>query len=223
MIDCFLQDSSQPSLEAQQVCIASAINHLLLDPCNLPYARRLLTELISCLQQRRVDPNDGIADLLATTLLSAAPDTGWRVKTLHYGGDSTMVLHTAVGLLEGATGCHDWEAGFRLAEAVLSDPALVAGMRLLVPKLTKGNNAQKYAGKRVLELGCGCGMVGIAAYRCGARSLWLTDGNAEAVANCAANCQRNEMPVQLLQSMPTNGAQHLYKCHATPHTNTRHI
>lgn len=63
----------------------------------------------------------------------------------------------------------------------------------------------KYTGKRVLELGCGCGMVGTAAYRGGAQSLWLTDGNAAALDNCVANLQRNDIPVQLLQRAPTGG------------------
>lgn len=155
VIGCVLQQLNNQSLEAQQVCIATATDHLLQHPCNLPYARRLLTELVACLQQRHTDPTDRIADLLATTLLTALPDTGWRVKTLYYGPDSqhqdqAMVLHTAVGLLEGATGCHDWEAGFRLAEVVLSNPALVAGMHYQSPLKTSWKAHNRCAGNYLL-------------------------------------------------------------------------
>lgn len=62
--------ASLTNLEAEQACIATATDHLLKDPCNLPYARRLLTELVARLQQHRIEPTDAIADLLATTLPS---------------------------------------------------------------------------------------------------------------------------------------------------------
>jgi hypothetical protein len=40
-----------------------------------------------------------------------------------------LALHASLNLLEGGTGCHEWEAGFFLAEWVLSHPQLVAGER----------------------------------------------------------------------------------------------
>ena len=38
-----------------------------------------------------------------------------------------ITLKLALNLFEGATGCHEWEAGFLLAEFVLSNPDLFAG------------------------------------------------------------------------------------------------
>ncbi len=47
------------------------------------------------------------------------------------------------------------------------------------------------AGRRVLELGCGAGLVGVALQRVGAQLAALTDGSAAAVHNCAANLRLN--------------------------------
>lgn len=41
-----------------------------------------------------------------------------------------LALHVSLNLLEGGTGCHEWEAGFWLAEWVLSHPQLAAGAGL---------------------------------------------------------------------------------------------
>merc|ERR1712061_664360 len=54
------------------------------------------------------------------------------------------------------TGCAVWEAADILAELLSAEPARVRG-------------------KRVLELGCGCGMLGLAAGALGAREVVLTD------------------------------------------------
>ncbi|KAG2425236.1 hypothetical protein HXX76_013821 [Chlamydomonas incerta] len=45
--------------------------------------------------------------------------------------------------------------------------------------------------QRVLELGAGAGLVGVALARAGARLVAATDGSAEAVSNCAANLRLN--------------------------------
>ena len=39
----------------------------------------------------------------------------------------TVSLHLAGNMFEGSTGGHEWGAGFRLAELLLSEPALVRG------------------------------------------------------------------------------------------------
>ena len=39
-----------------------------------------------------------------------------------------IVLHLAENMFEGSTGCHEWEAGFLLAELVLSHPQLFRGV-----------------------------------------------------------------------------------------------
>lgn len=38
-----------------------------------------------------------------------------------------ITLKLAMNLFEGATGCHEWEAGFLLAEFILSNPGVFKG------------------------------------------------------------------------------------------------
>ena len=50
-------------------------------------------------------------------------------------------------------------------------------------------------GLRVLDLGCGCGVVGIvAARKCGAENVWLSDIDPEAVAIARENAGANGVP-----------------------------
>ena len=83
-----------------------------------------------------------------------------------------MTLHLALNLFEGSTGCHEWEAGFFLAEFVLGNP-------------------EKFRGKRCCELGAGAGVVGVALHRVGAKSVELTDGDAATVRNLERNLGLN--------------------------------
>eukprot|EP00887_Chlorella_sp_A99_P003070 scaffold9.g3070.t1 len=95
-----------------------------------------------------------------------------RGHTCSDGRHGLLALNVSHNLLEGGTGCHEWEAGFFLAEFILSNPGL-------------------FAGAACLELGCGAGMVGVALHRAGARRVLCTDGDAGAVANCALNLRLN--------------------------------
>ncbi len=74
----------------------------------------------------------------------------------------------------GQTGQVVWNAGALLAEHM--------ALRL-------GPNF--FAGKRVLELGCGTGLPGIVAARLGASRLVLTDGTAEVLARAKQNAASN--------------------------------
>lgn len=120
-------------IDHQQSTVAKAATALLHDACNLPYVGRLLTALVPLLQH---EPEENIAEMLAHVLTSGHVDDGWRTKTFYYHSAPSLspmqpvTLHTHVGLLEGATGCHEWEAGFRLAEVVLGDCMLVQGVLL---------------------------------------------------------------------------------------------
>lgn len=58
----------------------------------------------------------------------------------------------------------------------LTGHKLWEGARLLLHYLNA--NSQLVSSKRVLELGCGCGIVGVFASVLGAREVLLTDGNA---------------------------------------------
>lgn len=111
---------------------------------------------------------------------------GWCYKTYAYdastgltldlrrgvGQSGLVTLKLATNLLEGGTGCHEWEAGFFLAEFVLSRPDI-------------------FKGSSCLELGCGAGVVGVALCRSGAAKVQLTDGNGAAIDNCKHNLEIN--------------------------------
>ncbi|DBA85057.1 TPA: hypothetical protein ACH3X2_005787 [Trebouxia sp. C0005] len=88
------------------------------------------------------------------------------------GQSGLITLKLATNLFEGGTGCHEWEAGFFLAEFVLSQPDI-------------------FKGSSCLELGCGAGVVGVALCRSGAAKVQLTDGNGVAVDNCKHNLEIN--------------------------------
>lgn len=104
-----------------------------------------------------------------------AANTGWKQVT---GTDSCglLALKTSINMLEGGTGCHEWEAGFFLFEFVLNNPHL-------------------FKSRCCLELGSGTGMVGVALYRVGAARVICTDGDLEAVENCKANLALNGVPI----------------------------
>ncbi len=46
------------------------------------------------------------------------------------GQSGLITLKLATNLFEGGTGCHEWEAGFFLAEFVLSHPDVFKGMHV---------------------------------------------------------------------------------------------
>ncbi len=53
---------------------------------------------------------------------------------------------------------------------------------------------------RVLDLGCGCGIVGIYAAKCGVASVFMTDYDDRAVAVAKANCTLNQCSCDVVQS-----------------------
>ena len=57
-------------------------------------------------------------------------------------------------------------------------------------------------GMKVLDLGCGCGVVGVAAARkCGAENVWMLDVDPLAVETAARNAARNGVySVHIVQS-----------------------
>ncbi|KAK2079056.1 hypothetical protein QBZ16_002746 [Prototheca wickerhamii] len=83
-----------------------------------------------------------------------------------------LCLEVSHDMLAGSTGCHEWEAGFWLAEYILGHP-------------------EEFRGKSCLELGAGAGVATIALTRVEAGHVLCTDGSPEAVRNCARNLARN--------------------------------
>ena len=54
------------------------------------------------------------------------------------------------------------------------------------------------SGKRVLELGCGAGLLGVLLHRLGVGSACLTDGDAQTLRNCLHNLHINGAEVRCL-------------------------
>jgi len=52
------------------------------------------------------------------------------------------------------------------------------------------------AGKKVLELGCGAGLLGVVLHRTGAAGVSLTDGDSQTLCNCRHNLHINGAEVQ---------------------------
>lgn len=74
-----------------------------------------------------------------------------------------------------------WAGGQALARFILDNPQMVAG-------------------KHVLDLACGSGIVAIAAAQAGARSVLAADLDALACAACKMNAEHNNAQIQVLQT-----------------------
>jgi predicted nicotinamide N-methyase len=89
-------------------------------------------------------------------------------------------LRLSADIFAAGTGATTWAAGFVLSEWLLS------------------RRAERFVrGKRVLELGSGAGLAAACAWRAGAATLTLTDGDPAALVNCARNvCANLDFEVQ---------------------------
>ena len=65
-------------------------------------------------------------------------------------------------------------------------------------------NRSEFAGKSVLELGCGTGLSGLVASKCGARSVVFTDSHsaASALDNCKRSAEDNDVPAGSFATKP---------------------
>lgn len=88
--------------------------------------------------------------------------------------------------VHASTGCQLWSSSIALAQELLSRPNLVSG-------------------KEVLEVGAGCGLLGITAARLARRTL-ITDGDEEVVQNLAYNLQANEATWRAREGEPQREA-----------------
>ena len=150
-----------------------------------------------------------VGHLVQQTFLQDGTDDGWCHKTYAYGellqgsdtddddtedGDvlanrRTVSFRMHRNLFEGGTGCHEWHAGFYLAELAATHPKILDG-------------------RRVLELGSGCGLAATVMARGTSESsppregcrgvpsrLILTDADADALVNLTANLAANDVAV----------------------------
>jgi predicted nicotinamide N-methyase len=99
----------------------------------------------------------------------ASPDT--RSRRCYTFGEHQLVLRDA-SLCDGGLGWRVWRGALSLCEELERRPALVAG-------------------RRVLELGAGCGLVGLLAARLGAASVVLTDSVPALLQCCVENAEAN--------------------------------
>ena len=81
---------------------------------------------------------------------------------------------------------HHWAGGLALARYVLDNPSVVAG-------------------QRVLDLGAGSGLVGIAAAKAGAREVVAAEVDPYAVAALDLNAKLNAVSISVLQGDLTDG------------------
>lgn len=73
-----------------------------------------------------------------------------------------------------------------------------AGGRALVQWIN--THPQSVRGKRVLDFGCGSGLVAIAAAKAGAQAVWVADLDSNALDAAALNAQLNHVVVQPVSS-----------------------
>mmetsp|Transcript_57966 Transcript_57966/g.184060 ORF Transcript_57966/g.184060 Transcript_57966/m.184060 type:complete len:213 (-) Transcript_57966:386-1024(-) len=123
------------------------------------YVASVTKRAVLAAEQDGEEVTDALVEEQIERMMAAGPAGGggegsWHYKTWAYapppGGAGAeeerrfamLTVRTSSNMLEGSTGCHEWQAGFRLAEVVLGHPGLVEG-------------------KRCLELGCGTGVLGV--------------------------------------------------------------
>ena len=126
---------------AAQRALVAILEHPIsvLHPPGRAYRARLLKAAALAAERSGDDLDDRLAEAHAATLV-APDDDGWCHKTFAYGPSHLAVTVRAhVNLFEGGTGCHEWPAGFYLAEIAATHPHI-------------------FAGRRVVELGAGTGI-----------------------------------------------------------------
>ena len=158
-------------------------------PPGRPYRERLLKLAALAAERDGLVVDDALAEAHAEALCEPRSGDQWGHKTFvldvrprdaarEKTPSATPLVITArahLNLFEGGTGCHEWAAGFALAELVVS-------------------HARRFAGKRVVELGPGVGVASSTLAktpRPPLEALTLLDRDNETLANLAANLALN--------------------------------
>ena len=163
-------------------------------PPGRPYRERLLKLAVIAAERDGLELDDGVAEAHAEALCEPRTGDQWCHKTFVLDvaprEETTerkqrpvrITVRTHPNLFEGGTGCHEWAAGFALAELVAS-------------------HAERFANKRVVEIGPGVGVAAIALAKItrprGASALTLLDRDNETLANLAANLELNGIPSRI--------------------------
>ena len=156
-------------------------------PPGRPYRERLLKLAALAAERDGLVVDDALAEAHAEALCEPRSGDQWGHKTFvldvrprdaarEKTPSATPLVITArahLNLFEGGTGCHEWAAGFALAELVVS-------------------HARRFAGKRVVELGPGVGVASSTLAKTPPlEALTLLDRDNETLANLAANLALN--------------------------------
>ena len=174
-----------------QAALLRCLRHPLVvaHPPGRPYRERLLKLAALAAERDGLAVDDGLAEAHAEALCEQRTSDQWCHKTFvldvrprdaarEKTPSATPLVITArahLNLFEGGTGCHEWAAGFALAELVVS-------------------HARRFAGKRVVELGPGVGVASSTLAktpRPPLEALTLLDRDNETLANLAANLALN--------------------------------
>ena len=166
-------------------------------PPGRPYRERLLKLAVIAAERDGLELDDGVAEAHAEALCEPRTGDQWCHKTFVLDvaprEETTerkqrpvrITVRTHPNLFEGGTGCHEWAAGFALAELVASQ-------------------TERFANKRVVEIGPGVGVAAIALAKITrppyfASALTLLDRDNETLANLAANLELNGIPSRILK------------------------
>ncbi|GJP85784.1 hypothetical protein CLOP_g15883 [Closterium sp. NIES-67] len=97
-------------------------------------------------------------------------------------GSYALTLRVSRDMLKGGTGCTAWPASFFLAEALLAHASLL---------LPSSPPLEPRTAPVCLELGSGCGLLGLCLAPLPLSKLILTDASSESLANLCANLTIN--------------------------------
>ena len=125
---------------------------------------------VALLRRWLADADESLVDLAAAAVASLASQDSRSYRTYTFGAH-TLRLRDA-SAVTGGLGWRVWRAALILCDLLCETPALVAG-------------------KRVLEVGAGCGACGLLAAACGARETVLTDCFAGLLETLAENISLN--------------------------------
>ena len=133
---------------------------------------------------RRLDPT-----VFIRSNLPVAPVPGVPEIKLHKASPTSGLMRLARQDEDGFGApywAHYWAGGLALARYVLDNPSIVAG-------------------RRVLDLGAGSGLVGIAAAKAGARQVVAAEVDPYAVAALKLNMQLNHASISVVHGDLTDG------------------